>query len=46
MRVKRFLTYMIFGGQKPDSVHGNRWHAMVLWYKKRNENGDWLDSEL
>lgn len=46
MRVNRFLTYMIFGGQKPDSISDLRWRGMKAWLKTRKKENDWFDSEL
>lgn len=45
MKVKRFLNYITFGGNKPDSISELRWRGMKAWYETRNKENDWLDAD-
>lgn len=46
MRFDTFLSRIGYSESTPDSVDPKRWNAMLLWYKKRKKNNDWIPSEL
>lgn len=46
MRFDSFLSYIGYSKETPEEVDSKRWNAMLLWYKKRKKNKDWIPKEL
>ncbi len=46
MKFDTFLSRIGYSEEKPEEVDSNRWNTMLLWYKKRQENKDWIPKEL